>query len=82
MKEKRCARSTSITVSKTNKQSQYVRAYFLFNFIFIYTKFISAFRQDICETSALNNWTENSVPSPSSQAVESATVENQSNNQR
>lgn len=43
---------------------------------------MSAFRQDICETSTLNNWTETSVSSPSSQPVESASVENQSNNQR
>lgn len=52
-----------------------------FNFNFIYcTQFVSAFRQDICETSTLNNWTENSVPSPSAQPVE--LTENQSNNQR
>lgn len=51
----------------------------ILNFI---VKFISAFRQDICETSTLSNWTEISVPNTSAQPGELISVENQSNNQR
>lgn len=52
-----------------------------FNFHLL-PNYVSAFRQDICETSTLNNWTEHSVSSSSAQPVELTSVENQSNNQR